>query len=493
MCDYLPKTLTLFMKLAKLYIFFVLLAVSKVFGTEVSLREFGAAGNGIDDDTKSLVEALKFAAENKLTVNGEGLNYNVTGKVELDIIFFSLKNCNFITSNSYSNQFALRVICENVKLSNINFDGGRNTYKTNTEEWKDFSSENGIISIYPTTDDLFYFVALNTNAILQFENVKMKNIHASSCITVITHGKVLLDDLDFNNVSNKTFHIYHSTNEGLYQNGKTFAGNITSIDVGILPSEILYKNKIISNKNINVMPQASFNFIVSFGEYHIKKAIVHNYGSSGVTSDRNILFKADYINITNNSDKGFSNNPSGAMWFEATSIISVNRIDIDIEKRDSRDIEFDSSALSFYGHDTVSNIDTLNIKGKFLNKGLRGSFAGKNNISFDYINLEGTYQQAAALFALIPNEKIQTKVNIHNLAVKKGTVEFYGIKEVNISKLNGRTGDEQLNFKLPYSISGSENYNVESTDFRNVYKSNTVKNIQCYDMLKRKVIIKTLN
>jgi len=459
----------------------------------ITLRMFGAAGDGITDDVEAMKTALRYSQVNKDTIDGEILTYFVSGKSEITLNHFLLKNINFVTSKKYADQFSMKVDSEEVYMLNVNFDGGRGTYKTDIESWKDFAQESNVVSIYPVPDDLFYFVSLKKESKMLFEEINMKNIHASSCLTVITFGTVYLNNLYFKNISNKTYHVYHSVDEGKYQYGKTIVGEVFAEDIGIFPQRIKVNNKVINHQNIQKMPQASFNFIVSFGEYYLKKATVKNYGSSGVTSDRNTIFKSELINIENFSNKTFSNNPSAAMWFEGTSQITMEDVIITIRNRDSRDLLFDSSAFHIFGINSVANINNLTISGNMLNKGLRGSFIGKNNIRFNNIVISGNYKQAVAMFAMMPLSKIETKLSFGKATINGGTVEFYGVKEVEIDDLIGVTGKEQINFKLPDSSITKEKYRISRSNVKNIFKNDVIENIEIFDVNLKEIQTKKLN
>lgn len=474
-----------------LLLFFFLIAVD-FSAASITLRMFGAKGDGKSDDTKALKLALLYSQHNKAVIDGENLTYLLSGRAELSLNHFSIRNINFITSKKYKDQFSMKVITNQVAMTDVRFDGGRGTYKTEFENWEDFSKENNTVSIYPDTPDLFYFVGLDKNAVMNFKNIKMENIHAASCITAVTFGQVFMAHLKFKNISNKTFHIYHSTDEGKYQSGKTSVEDIFAEDIGILPDKVKINKLVTANKDIVAMPQASFNFIVSFGEYYVKNAKVNNYGTSGVTSDRNTFFKSDTITVLNTSDRTFSNNPSAAVWFEGTSKINMNRVNIDVANRDKRDLLFDSSAFHIYGVNTIAVIQNLHIKGNVLNKGLRGSFQGENNITFSTVKIEGNYKQATALFSMMQKSKIETQINIGNLVINRGTVEFYGINKVHIDNLMGISGKEQVNFKLPETTVIGGNYFIKRSNIKGISKNISVKSLKIYDTKNRKVTINNL-
>lgn len=455
------------------------------------MRMFGAVGDGKTDDTQALKNALEYSQRTNSVIDGESRIYFVKGRTELSLTHFSLRNINFVTSFKYSDQFSMKIVSNRVEMENVRFDGGRGTYKTDLENWTAFAVENNTVSIYPDTQDLFYFVGLTKEAVMNFRNIRMENIHAASCITAVTYGEVFMSQLKFKNISNKTFHIYHSADEGKVQGGRTTVEYAEAEDIGILPDKLRLNKSVTTNREIKAMPQASFNFIVSFGEYYLKWAKVHNYGSSGITSDRNLTFKGDSLVVRNDSGRTFSNNPSAAIWFEATVNISLNRAEIYVDKRDPRDLLFDSSAIHIYGVNTKAVIGELYIKGYGLNKGIRGSFEGINTIRFQNVKIDGVYKQAAALLSAMPTSKIESNIEIGNIEVNKGVVEFYGIKNVYIENFRGLTGSEHLNFKQPGKNDSGGKYTVKRSNIQGVYKSNGIKNIKIYDSKKR--VIHTKN
>lgn len=479
------------MKLRNKLVFLFLFISLEVVAGNITMRMFGAIGDGKTDDTQAFKKALEYCQNTNSVIDGESKTYFVKGRTEVNLIHFSLRNINFVTSSKYSDQFSMKVISNRVDMENVMFDGGRGTYKTELENWKDFAVENNTVSIYPDTQDLFYFVGLTKEAVMNFRNIRMENIHAASCITAVTYGQVFISQLKFKNISNKTFHIYHSADEGKFQSGRTTVEYVEAEDIGILPEKLKINMSEIANRAIKAMPQASFNFIVSFGEYYLKGAKVNNYGSSGITSDRNLTFVGDSLVVSNDSGRTFSNNPSAAIWFEATANICLNRAEISVDKRDPRDLRFDSSAFHIYGVNTKAIVGELYIKGNGLNKGLRGSFEGINSIRFQNVKIDGVFKQAAALLSAMPGSKIESIIEINKIEVNKGVVEFYGIKDVNIQNFTGITGMEHLNFKLPENTNISGRYTVKRTNIRGVYKSSAVNNLKIYDSKNR--VIQTKN
>ncbi|MBL3547351.1 hypothetical protein J2787_003071 [Chryseobacterium rhizosphaerae] len=442
-----------------------------------SLNQFGAKGDGITDDSEMIKKAM-LESQNGIILDGQNRTYLIAKNIDLDLKSLNLINTKIITGKEYIRQ-SIKINSNNIVLDNISVDGGRNSYKKGYEIWNVFSKENNVESIYPDEPDFFYFTGLDKKANYSISNLSMNNMHASSAITIITYGNVNFKNINFNNLSNKSFHIYHSVDEGKYQSGSTYVINAIANNVGVLSDKVMVNKTVYNRDDLKVMPQASFNFIVSFGNFYFDKLVVNNYGSSGVTSDRNLNFIGDQIIVSNDSDKVFSNNPSGAVWFEDSKNIYVKNISVNIQKRNSKDLQFDSSAVSLFAIDSSVKIDNITIKGnnnKILNKAIKGSFAGKNNVFFGNITIDGNYKQAGALFATVENVPLESKININKITYKNQTIEFYGMKDVHINEVFGITGKEKLNFKLSKPIR-DENYTIKNINLNEINVGENVKKV----------------
>lgn len=464
------------------------------FANTRTLRSFGAIGNGITDDSVVIHNAI-LACQYGDILDGEGCVYLLEKTVKLTLKELKLINCKFILGKSYNRQGNFRITSNHVSLTNISVDGGRSGYVKDVEKWNVFTTENNVESISPDRPDFFYFYAMDKSAEIKLKGFRVKNLHAYSALTIYTLGKVSLKDLDFENLSYKTFHVYHSIDNGANYGGQTIVTNAYANNIGIFPPKLQINGKVYTRDKVKMMPQGAFNFIVSFGDYIAHNLKVLNYGSTAVTADRNENFIGDSIVIENNTKLAFSNNPSGGMWFENCGNATIKNIKIKIISRDKRDLNFDSSAMHIFSINGKVTIDDLNIdSGKIasLNKGLRGSFLGKCDVLIKKFTLSGNYKTSPAQFSLLENSVLSTiKIDILNLESK--FVEFYGMQKVTIGNVIGKNGDEHLNFMLPTPSSKNDIiYEIKKSNIKEIYVDKNVKNIRLSD-IKHKPLIKILN
>lgn len=475
-------------------IFFLLLLVSSfsLFAVTRTLKSFGAKGNAVTDDTEAIQKALLACQEGEL-LDGEGFVYLVEGTVDVTLKEMNLINCRFVVGKTYDKQGNFHIITNTANLTNITVDGQRDT-TNDIEKWNVFSTENNVKSICPSRPDFFYFYAMDNQAHIEVNKFSVKNLHAMSAITIYSLGKVMLNDLYFKNLSYKTFHVYHSIDDGKTSGGETIVSNAYAENVGVLPVKLQVDGKFYDRVSLQMMPQASFNFIVSHGNYTAHNLEVVNYGSTAVTADRNKNFTVDKIKIYNYSGLVFSNNPSGGMWFERCETATIDNLKIKITSRDKRDSNFDSSAIHIYsagGKVTINNLDIESGREGCLNKGLRGSLLGKCDILIKNFKLSGNYKSSAAQFALLDNSILST-VKIDRLNLESHSVDFYGMQNVLIGEVIGKTGNENLNFMLPSSSVHNGNYEVEKVNLKQINVDKNIKNIKLMNKTK-KPLIKILN
>lgn len=463
----------------KNFVLFFVLFYANFFGQNiVTIRSFGAKADGINDDSKVFIKAMNFASQNNLKISGEGLTYKLSGEYELKLNNFYLSNMNICFDNKYENQFNIKIICDKVKLENINIDGGRGTYNKNLEQWRVFSKEQGVESIEPVQNNIFYIIATSAQASINVENFSANNIHAQSCLTITTFGEVKLDNLNFNNISNKTFHIYHSFDEGKKQNGKTYLNHAKASDIGILPPKILVGSKYYNTNDGIYMPQSSFNFIVSFGDFFANNINVNNYASTGLTADRNVYFEADNVYISNSADAAYSNNPSGGLWFEACKKAYVKKAVIEIKNRSLKDMEFDNSAVHIYGVNSNILIDEITIVNKgFLNKGIRGSMQGENIVNIKKIDIFGNYKAQAIFFASIDSDPKNT-IYFGDVILRNNNMFFDKMKNVIIDNVKGLSKNETIIYHLPITVEKVGILNIAQSNLNQIEASIFSKQIK---------------
>lgn len=458
----------------------------------LTLRYFGAKGDGKTDDTKALLKALKTAQDMDIVLSGEKLTYVITGEQILSVKKIALKD---LTVKIFGNnaQLALNIVCNRVSIDQIKIIGSRGQ---SVEAWKVFGKENNISSIMPSAADVILINATRRDAKINISNVEAINIHARSCITIVTLGAVELSNVSFRNISNKTIHVYHTLDDGKTVGGITHLKNGNAVDVGILPKIILINGKLYHTSAGLYMPQESFNFIVSFGTYYAYNINVTNYGSIGLTADRNEYFEADLVNIKSSSNQTYSNNSSAALWFEACKNVHVISASLSIDDRSLKDLDFDSSALHIFGNNSSVVIDKLMIIGGkklVLNKGIRGSLAGKNNIKLGNITIQGKYKNAGISFGILDTDN-SSAISIENLNLVNNKADFHGVNNIRIAAINGTSKNEEVNFYIYDRSTGREKLSIGKTNITNFGLSKNIRNFSVgQNLSKMGINIKRIN
>lgn len=406
----------------------------------VSLKDFGAVGDGVTDDTAAIQLAINAITDGRW-LDGNNLTYLVTSQITASGINFNLANANFVTTTTYASQGSFVVTSTYIELDNVSVDGGRGTYKTGSETWSVFTTFNGYSSIAPTLNSFFDITKYDALCRVNINNVNFYNMFANSCIQIGTYGTVFINNCEYKNIANKTFHVYHSPDDGVTQAGRTLVSNVYAEDVGILPTAYLVGN-IAKTRADAFAPQGSFNFIVSHGNYTINNAEVKNYASCGVTADRNLSFNSNNVYISNSSAFSFSNNPSGAFWLELCPNANVSNLIVDISNRDSRDTALDSSALQLYvGDNSQTNIANLIILGNNstakVRKHVRGSVKDNATVFINNFYVSGltTSLANAISFALLPNAVIESNINLSDGLLQSGSITIEQPYEANINNV----------------------------------------------------------
>ncbi|CAM3058729.1 hypothetical protein DRF59_17225 [Chryseobacterium flavum] len=439
--------------------------------------------DGINDDCLAISKMMKISSMG-YTIDGNALTYHLLNRITEEVDNFSFINFNFRLNNNYDLDCGWKVtVKKNIVFENIFIDGGRGTYKNengNIEKWIQGPGDASVPSIIPNLVDVFLFIQGDKKSNASIKKLRAVNIHAISAITFYSYGNVNVEDSDFENISMKPFHVYHSFDDGETQSGKTFIKNITTKNCGYLWDTILEKvnsdqSPVVRNRaNSKGMIQWGYGAIVSFGEYYIENIKVENYGASAVCSDRNTKFFGNCIYISNDSDKFESNNPSGGMWFEATGNAYISNLSIDISNRSSRDLNFDSSALQTFN--TELYIDNLQIKTNvnkvLLKKGIRASYNNNNKITVNNLYIRGAFQDQSVFHGIMEFAKdqypLESKFVLNEGIIEEGNLLFWGTGEVNLSKINALTS--KIEFQSPVSIQ----FNKISIKESSFYYFNTI-------------------
>jgi len=449
----------------------------------LNARIFNPFCNGIDDDSPAISKMMTISSMG-YTIDGNGLTYHLLSKITQEVDYFNFINFNFRLNDNYESDCGWKLnVKKNIVFENIFLDGGRGTYKNqngNIEKWIQDAGDASVPSIKPSLDDVFFFIQGDRESNASIKNLKAVNIHAMSAVTFNSHGNVTIEDSHFENISMKPFHVYHSFDNGTNQSGKTSIKNITTKDCGYLADEILEKLNsdlpfVLRNRaDSEGMIQWGYGAIVSFGEFYVENIQVVNYGASAVCSDRNTKFFGNNIYISNDSEKFESNNPSGAMWFEATGDAYISNLDIDISERGSRDLAFDSSALETFN--TELYVNNLKIKTNkntaLLKKGIRASYSNESTVTVNNLYIEGAFLDQAVFHGIMEFAKdeypLKSKLVLNGGIIKKGNLLFWGTGEVNLSKIDAPTSKIECQFPI------STQFNKISIKESSFYYFNTI-------------------
>ena len=398
-----------------------------------SLADFGAVGDGSADDTAAIQAAMDAATDGQW-VDGIGKTYKITDAIACTNTVVKLRNANFVFNTDYANQgrFALNAgsgtTAMTVELENINVDGGRGTYKVGNEPWTVFTTFAGYDSIAPSLPSVFRVDSFNDETVVRMRNVNFYNVHADACVEINTYGTVFIDDCDYENISNKTFHVYHSPDDGVTQDGRTLVNNVYAQDVGMMPATFTVGG-VPKVRADPYAPQGSFNFIVSHGDFTINNAIVWNYASCGVTADRNRSFNSSNVFIYHDDGNAFSNNPSGAFWLEDVNTTNVSNLFVWVTDRDARDTALDSSLLEIFatsGSQTnFTNVVLLtNPTVAKVRKIIRGSMFNNPSVNITNFYCYGitNVPSIAIDFGVLPNSVIGHDIKLKNGYLRHGSI-----------------------------------------------------------------------
>ncbi len=409
----------------------------------ISTLDDDAAGDGTTDDTTALQAAFNSVSTSGRVLDGGNKTYLITTTINVTGAFFRIKNFKFKLGTSYTDQG--RINCDagsgttkmTIELDNIVIDGGRGDYKVGREPWTvAVSNFFGYNSIQPDLSAIIKVNAFNENTDVRVTNCRFENIHALAAIRVNSYGTTIIQDCVFKNNSFQSFAIFQSADSGTTQGGRTLVSDVYAEDIGLLPDTYdvdgVQKTFSDNSSTQTESPQGSFNYVCSFGEYNITNASVKNYGSCGVTADRNLIFNASNITITNDSTRSFSNNPSGAFWLEDCEIANVTNLHIDVSARAGIDTTaLDNSLLQIYLTDnTKCFFNNVFIQTSattaYFNKLIRGSAKDTTHCNIENFYVSGICRNLddGVSFLLLPNSAIEHDVRLAHGYIKHGDIKI---------------------------------------------------------------------
>lgn len=409
----------------------------------ISTLDDNAAGDGTTDDTTALQNAFNSVSTSGRVLDGGNKTYLITTTINVTGAFFRIKNFKFKLGTSYTDQG--RINCDagsgttkmTIELDNVVIDGGRGDYKVGREPWTvAVSNFLGYNSIQPDLSAVIKVNAFNENTDVRVTNCRFENIHALAAIRVNSYGTTIIQDCVFKNMSFKSFEVFQSADNGTTQSGRTLVSDVYAEDIGLLPDtydvDSVQKTFADNSSTQTEAPQGSFNFICSFGEYNITNASVKNYGSCGVTADRNLIFNASNITITNDSTRSFSNNPSGAFWLEDCEIANVTNLHMDVSARAGIDTTaLDNSLLQIYLTDnTKCFFNNVFIQTSattaYFNKLIRGSAKDTTHCNIENFYVSGICRNLddGVSFLLLPNSAIEHDVRLAHGYIKHGDIKI---------------------------------------------------------------------
>ena len=409
----------------------------------ISTLDDNAAGDGTTDDTTALQAAFNSVSTSGRVLDGGNKTYLITTTINVTGAFFRIKNFKFKLGTSYTDQG--RINCDagsgttkmTIELDNIVVDGGRGDYKVGREPWTvAVSNFLGYNSIEPDLSAVIKVNAFNENTDVRITNCRFENIHALAAIRVNSYGTTIIQDCIFKNNSFQSFAIFQSADNGTTQGGRTLVSDVYAEDIGLLPDTYdvdgVQKTFADNSSTQTESPQGSFNYVCSFGEYNITNASVKNYGSCGVTADRNLIFNASNITITNDSTRSFSNNPSGAFWLEDCEIANVTNLHIDVSARAGIDTTaLDNSLLQIYLTDnTKCFFNNVFIQTSattaYFNKLIRGSAKDTTHCNIENFYVSGICRNLddGVSFLLLPNSTIEQDVRLAHGYIKHGDIKI---------------------------------------------------------------------
>ena len=364
-------------------------------GKKITLKKFGCKQDGITDDTKQFYKAVEFAINNSLILdccNLPTLVQDTTVKTFVSTMPVRIHNLNLVAGTTYANQPRLKFDSDvEYEIKNLKVTGGRGT-KAGLEPWAKFTAFLGYDSIEPATGNLITIGGSLLTSDITIDGVDARDCHYDSIILAFTSGVIDAKRFHFENCSNKQIHFWHGIDGGSQPlTGVTNLCGYVAKNCGILPASFTVDG-VTKTRADAVAPQGAFGCIVSYGTFNHSDIFIYNYGSTGVTPDRNITAMGRNVKIWHDDPNGFSNNSSGAYWDEYCGNCEVDGLEIKISARDPRETPLENCALQIFkqtsGIFSATNVVIETSGTASIDKDIRGSLGGGSQVSINGYSLE---------------------------------------------------------------------------------------------------------
>ena len=364
-------------------------------GKRITLKKFGCKQDGVTDDTQQFYKAVEFATNNNMILDGCNLPtllQDSAVKTFVSTTPVRIHNLNIVAGTTYSNQPRLKFDSDvEYEIKNLKVSGGRGT-KAGLEPWEKFPAFLGYNSIAPTTGNLIMIGGGLLTSDITIDGVDARDCHYEAIIVAVTSGVIDAKRFHFENCSNKQIHFWHGIDGGAQPlTGVTNLRGYVAKNCGILPASFTVDG-VTKTRADAVAPQGAFGCIVSYGTFNHSDVFVYNYGSTGVTPDRNISAMGKNIKIWHDDPNAFSNNSSGAYWDECCGNCTVDGLEIRISARDARETALGSCALQIFkqtsGTFTASNVVIETSGTANIDKDIRGSLSAGAQVGINGYSLE---------------------------------------------------------------------------------------------------------
>lgn len=425
-------------------------------GKRITLKKFGCKQDGITDDTKQFYKAVKFAINNSLILdccNLPTLVQDTTVKTFASTTPVRIHNLNLVAGTTYANQPRLKFDSDvEYEIKNLKVTGGRGT-KAGLEPWAKFTAFLGYDSIEPATGNLITIGGGLLTSDITIDGVDARDCHYDSIILAFTSGVIDAKRFHFENCSNKQIHFWHGIDGGSQPlTGVTNLCGYVAKNCGILPASFTVDG-VTKTRAAAVAPQGAFGCIVSYGTFNHSDIFIYNYGSTGVTPDRNITAMGKNVKIWHDDPNGFSNNSSGAYWDEYCGNCEVDGLEIKISARDPRETPLENCALQIYkqtsGIFSATNVVIETSGTASIDKDIRGSLSARSQVAINGYSLESNASNTS--ISMLQTSGLSSKIELSSGRVRGAPMRITQSQNLTI---DGLDSDQNLtvNQSLPSAI-----------------------------------------